>query len=280
MWEQRCIDVHQITYDDERIQSAEGIERVWQQFTSWFYREVNTSKTVILVTWNGETCDLKWLWKITQAPGSRCSLPQQIKFFIDPFRVVGYFKTCPINKTKSKIESYYVGSVWKFISNANLNGAHDSLIDAKAQTNIFIHKYFGPFIDRKHTVEQIDAIFTVYVVVCFLAKGGVGKKEWRRYDDKNQGRHDFQIDLGIALMNYGISTEWKDTTEARPNFIRQTASYRLVWKKIDKVLPVVGCEVVRVWDLRACIFSQVKKVGFEAPKPIFGTRQKISVLIF
>jgi hypothetical protein len=27
------IDVHQITYDDERIQSAEGIERVWQQFT-------------------------------------------------------------------------------------------------------------------------------------------------------------------------------------------------------------------------------------------------------
>ena len=130
-----------------------------------------------------------------------------------------------------------------------MNGAHDSLIDAKAQTDIFIHKYFGPFIDRKHTVQQIDAIFTVYVVVCFLAKGGVGKKEWRRYDDKNQGRHDFQIDLGIALMNYGISTEWKDTTEARPNFIRQTASYRLVWKKIDKVLPVVGCEVVRVWDL-------------------------------
>jgi hypothetical protein len=105
MWEQRCIDVHQITYDDERIQSAEGIKRVRQQFTSWFYREVNTSKTVVLVAWNGETCDLKWLWKITQAPGSRCSLPQQIKFFIDPFWVVGYFKTCPINKTKSKIES-------------------------------------------------------------------------------------------------------------------------------------------------------------------------------
>jgi len=176
MLEQRCIDVHQITDDDERIQLDEGIERVWQQFTSWFYREVNTSETVVLVAWNGETCDLKWLWKITQAPGSRCSLPQQIKFFIDPFRVVGYFKTCPINKTKSKIESYDVGSVWKFISNANLNGAHDSLIDAKAQTDIFIHKYFAPFINRKHTVQQIDAIFTVYVVVCFLAKGGVGKK--------------------------------------------------------------------------------------------------------
>jgi hypothetical protein len=58
MWEQRCIDVHQITYDDERIQSAEGIERVWQQFTPWFYREVNTPETVVLFAWNGETCDL------------------------------------------------------------------------------------------------------------------------------------------------------------------------------------------------------------------------------
>jgi hypothetical protein len=48
MWEQRCIDVHQITYDDERIQLAEGIERVWQQFTPWFYREVNTPETVVL----------------------------------------------------------------------------------------------------------------------------------------------------------------------------------------------------------------------------------------
>jgi hypothetical protein len=66
-------------------------------------------------------------------------------------------------------------------------------------------------------------VHAVCIVVCFLAKGGVGKREWGRYDDKNNGWHDFQIDLAIALMNYGISTESKDTTEARPNFIRQTA---------------------------------------------------------
>ena len=50
MWEQRCIDVHQITSDDERIQSADGIERVLQQFTSSFYREVDTLETVVLVS--------------------------------------------------------------------------------------------------------------------------------------------------------------------------------------------------------------------------------------
>jgi hypothetical protein len=66
-------------------------------------------------------------------------------------------------------------------------------------------------------------VHAVYVIVCFLAKGGVGKKEWRHYDNKNNVRHGFQINLGIALMNYGISTEWKDITQTRPHFIRQTA---------------------------------------------------------
>ncbi len=68
-------------------------------------------------------------------------------------------------------------------------------------------------------------VHEVYVIVCFLAKGGVGKKERRHNDNKSNGRHDFQIDLGIALINYGISTEWKDISQIRPNFIRQTALY-------------------------------------------------------
>jgi hypothetical protein len=53
-------------------------------------------------------------------------------------------------------------------------------------------------------------VHAVYVFVCFLAKGGVGKAGWRRYDNKNSGQHDFQINLGIGLvpMKYGISLEW------------------------------------------------------------------------
>ncbi len=85
MWEQRCIDVHQLAPDEERITSANGIETVWQRFNSWFYCEVKATETVILVVWNSESCNLKWLWKITEAPGSRCFLPPQIKYFIDPY---------------------------------------------------------------------------------------------------------------------------------------------------------------------------------------------------
>ncbi len=103
--------MHQLAPDNKRITSANGIETVWQRFNSWFYRKVKASETVILVAWNGELCNLKWLWKITQVPGSCCFLPPQIKYFIDPYRVVSYFKSCPMNKTKSKIDSYDVGSV-------------------------------------------------------------------------------------------------------------------------------------------------------------------------
>jgi hypothetical protein len=36
---------------------------------------------------------------------------------------------------------------------------------------------------------------------------------------KKFGHHNFQIDLGINLMNYGIGLEWDGKSENRPNFM-------------------------------------------------------------
>jgi len=47
-------------------------------------------------------------------------------------------------------------------------------------------------------------IHAVYIVVCFLIKSDIGQKEWKWYFDGHSGRHDFQIDLALSLMNYGI----------------------------------------------------------------------------
>ncbi len=41
---------------------------------------MSPSETVVLVAWNGEACNLKWLWRLTQAPNSRYSLPANINF--------------------------------------------------------------------------------------------------------------------------------------------------------------------------------------------------------
>jgi hypothetical protein len=59
IWDQRCIDIHQIHPDDKCIVSAHNINHVWGQFKTWLNRNVGISETVILVAWNGETCDLK-----------------------------------------------------------------------------------------------------------------------------------------------------------------------------------------------------------------------------
>ena len=148
IWDQRCIDIHQIHPEDERIVSAHNIDNVWSQFKTWINRHVAMSETIILVAWNGENCDLKWLWRITQAPRSRLSFPPQIKYFMDPYRVITSFKSCPLNKSKSKLDGYDLGSVWKFVNDGrNLNGAHNSLVDVKAQTDILIIWGYVPFIN-------------------------------------------------------------------------------------------------------------------------------------
>ena len=64
-------------------------------------------------------------------------------------------------------------------------------------------------------------IHAAYVVVCFLIKSDIGQKQWKRYLDHHSGRHDFQIDLALSVMNYGIGLQWDGESDERPNFMRQ-----------------------------------------------------------
>ena len=71
------------------------------------------------------------------------------------------YKSCAFNKAKSKIKAYELGVVWKYANNGtNLSGAHDSLVDVKAQTDILVHCSFVPFIDHSFSIQPIDEIFS------------------------------------------------------------------------------------------------------------------------
>jgi len=63
-------------------------------------------------------------------------------------------------------------------------------------------------------------VHTLFVVVVALVSVGLGKPEWKKYTSKNSGRHDFQVDLAIALMNYAIAQDWDGGSE-RPSWMRQ-----------------------------------------------------------
>ncbi len=64
-------------------------------------------------------------------------------------------------------------------------------------------------------------IHTADAVLCFLIKSDIGQEQWKRYLDHHSGRRDFQIDLALSIMNYGIGLQWDRASAKRPNFMRQ-----------------------------------------------------------
>jgi hypothetical protein len=58
----------------------------------------------------------------------------------------------------------------------------------------------------------------LYAVVCYLANSGIRESKWGRYLKKEFGRHDFQINLGMALLNRAIEWDW-DGTSKKPGWM-------------------------------------------------------------
>jgi len=73
------------------------------------------------------------------------------------------------------------------------------LTKSHGRTNRYYLRIFCWALDR--------VIHAANVVVCFLIKSDIGQKQWKRYLDHHSGRHDFQIDLALSVMNYGIGLQ-------------------------------------------------------------------------
>jgi hypothetical protein len=106
---QSSIDVDGILQLDARITGAEGMRTVWPQYLLWVSEHTLPTETIILVAWNGGACDLKWLWQLTEAPKSQYLWPSNIRYFVDPCRVITKYKSCQLNKSKSKTCVFALG---------------------------------------------------------------------------------------------------------------------------------------------------------------------------
>ena len=50
----------------------------------------------------------------------------------------------------------------------------------------------------------------------------IGEKGWKKYTSKETGGHDFQIDLGVALMKRAIEMDWDGTSrKTKPKWMRR-----------------------------------------------------------
>jgi len=84
----RSFTVHDLHANDSRIKDADDIETVWIQFCEYVNRHMGKLQRGVLVAWSGESCDMTWIYKLCQAPFSKLSLPNKLKFFMDPSKVI------------------------------------------------------------------------------------------------------------------------------------------------------------------------------------------------
>jgi hypothetical protein len=115
IWDEHLMTIHGLCRTDRHITNADSFDVVWKKFVEWFNEMTRQYAAVIFVAWNGEKCYMKWMWRLTQAPNANYHLPEKLRYFIDPYRVIDKYTSCSINQTKSHLDSLSLSSVYQFL---------------------------------------------------------------------------------------------------------------------------------------------------------------------
>ena len=243
IYSEACTNIHGLTADSPCIQQASDIDVVWSQFVNWINTSTARDEQIVIVAYNGEKCDMKWLWKLTQAPFTHLSLPTRIKYFMDPYKVMDHYKTCRLNKRFTKLDSYELGVMWRYIQLPeikNLNGAHNSLVDAKAQTDLFTHPEFVPFINRAASIQPVDKIFSS--TSCYFCKNGhttgIAHKRRKETTVYKCGTRVTNDECSVKRVGLG-----KGSNYCRMCYRKQDASWSFEQKKEKCRNSTMGCKI-------------------------------------
>jgi len=95
----------------------------------------------MLVAWNGLSCDVEWMYRITHILyPSTCSMPRWCHFFWDPLSTIHKQHSCSLHVGKDPVlaqKGYGLEAVYCHVMGVGyLPGAHDSLVDARAQYDV------------------------------------------------------------------------------------------------------------------------------------------------
>ena len=159
-WNEHTIAITGLGPTDQRIMEADSIEIVWGRFVAFINKYVPKTTRGIIVAWNGESCEMSWLYKLTQAQGSTLNFPARVNFAMDPYQIIKKRESCKMNKKHSKLSSYQLSSVYKHVTGEDLEGAHSSIVDVRAQTKIVCHEDFRKMFALKDSVKFISNIFS------------------------------------------------------------------------------------------------------------------------
>jgi len=123
------------------------------------------------VAWAGKSCDCEWIFRVTESPrwnGSQQTasgepqlrLPSGLEYFVDPSKVISNYTSCSLNNKHTGLVGCGLAQTWCHVMGQTaLPSAHDSLVDCKAQTDVFLDMRFKACLDKTKSVERMEDVF-------------------------------------------------------------------------------------------------------------------------
>ena len=87
-WSEEATEVTGLTKGDPRITMARSLNDVWTSFCLYIHNNIAEDERGVIFAYNGAGCDMKWLWRLTQAPNSTKLLPERLAFYMDPLKIM------------------------------------------------------------------------------------------------------------------------------------------------------------------------------------------------
>ena len=74
-WSQTLKDVTGLHPNHPSTTNADALEVVWEKITNHINEHVGKDERGLLVAWNGASCDVEWLCRMTEGRGAHLSFP-------------------------------------------------------------------------------------------------------------------------------------------------------------------------------------------------------------
>ncbi len=102
--EQACAASHGQSRGHEKLVKT---DLVWKSLEKFVDANIGTDQVGVLIAWNGEGCDLRWLYKVAQAPYSFLNFPCKVQYFLDPLAVLRTNSRCKLHRKHSESSDVY-----------------------------------------------------------------------------------------------------------------------------------------------------------------------------
>ena len=101
-WSAEATAVTGLSGDDPRITGARNLNEVWSSFCRFVEHNIDSNERGVIVAYNGASCDMKWLLRLTQAPDSTATMPDRLAFYMDPLKIIKKRKSCPLHNPQEQ----------------------------------------------------------------------------------------------------------------------------------------------------------------------------------